>query len=230
MNKSPSIIPSHHDISYAFYDLSVKTGEALDERNPESLIIGTHPHIPLVGEGCLSRLKFPKSTRTRIVDLPSTVLEKLELLLTENRNRFACVIAAFEAHHFHGDALKQLVEMLSELSHGVVLVSDYAYQGCALNDLREISQSKNEQKQQQIYGGYESWARDHAVFSNEGFAHAMSEADWTSLQNFSFPNRRVGMMASPTLRDRDLESIWRQVIDIRSAVGETLQSENALNV
>ncbi len=226
MKNSPNIIPSTYDISYAFYDLSVKTGEALDERNPESLIIGTHPHIPLVGEGYLARSKFPHAARTRIVDFPSTVLEKLELLLAENRSRYACVIAAFEAHHFHGDALKQLVEMLSELSHGVVLVSDYAYQGCALDDLRDISQSRNEQTQQKIYGGYESWVKDHAVFSNEGFAHTMSQADWTSLQNFSFPKRRVGMIASPTLAEHELEKIWGDVVGIRSKIGKNL-IENA---
>lgn len=199
-------------ISSVLFDLASRTQELLGDQSPRSLIIGTHPDIPLTGDGMLSSLTFKEQNRTRIVDTPLDVLDRLRHLVTQNYRRYACVMAAFETHHFEPRFREDLMDLLEKLSHGTVIMADYSLAGVDTERAYRETQSTVEIKQQKISGGFEKWLPSHAVFTPHSFLETARQADWSSFQGFTVPHHKVGMIASPTLTHSELRYISEPVL------------------
>ena len=195
--------------SITLFDLASKTYDVLGERHPRSLIVGTHPDIPLVGDGMLPSTKFQETDRTRIVDTPLEVLDRLRTLAHQNYRSFACVMAAFEFHHFRGRDRKDFIDLLQMMSHGTVIMADYSLSGVNKELVRKQATSRVEVIQQEIYRGFEPWLADHAVFTPESFLVSVGDSDWASSQGFTMPQNKVGMIASPTMSEHELEQIYK---------------------
>ncbi len=211
---SPSspVINTGLPASSTLFDLSLRTQDLLEEKHPQSLIIGTHPKIPLVGDGLLSSSRFEEAGRTRIVDSPKEVLERLRMLVHQHYRRYACVMAAFEFHHFKGRDLSDFTELLQMLSHGTVIMADYTLAGIHSEVARQETQSRVEVIQQGIYGGFEKWFNDHTVFSTQGFLDTAKDADWKSFTGFTMPNHKTGAIASSSLSQAELTLITNEAI------------------
>ena len=199
-------------VSSVLFDLASRTQELLGDGNPTSLIIGTHPHIPLTGDGMLSSLTFKERDRTRIVDTPMDVLDRLRHLVTKNYRKYACVMAAFETHHFEPRYREDLMDVLEKLSHGTVIMADYSLAGVDKERAHRVTQSSVEMKQQEISGGFDRWLPSHAVFTPKSFLETARQADWSSFQGFTVPHHKVGMIASATLSPGELQYITEPVL------------------
>lgn len=192
--------------SDAFYKLSAAAARHFGPSDNESLLIGTHTNIPFAGDVMLSE-RFLQNERERIVDTPKDVLARLRMLVQNNVRRFACVIAAFELHHFETRDMQDLLELAHLLSHGIVLTGDYAYRGLDPAAVFPHAQAATERLQHRLYGSYDNWFRSHAVFRPGDLDADIREQNWKSIQTFQFANNQVGAIGSMTLDEEDLGHI-----------------------
>ncbi len=193
---------------FSISEISTKMAEISTEKDPKSLIVSTHPHIDYVGKHLLSHNDYPEESRTQIANTPPVILQQLAEHTVHNRHKYLCVIAAFESHHFLRDDFQYFLETMRDLTHGIVLVADYALQNLPEETAKEATCSNLEKRQQQIYGGYDRWLLEHASFSKESFMHAVHSAEWKSVRGFSHPQHKIGAVASPTLSQDELRKIY----------------------
>ncbi len=207
IDEFPDVIETTAQPSHLFRKLSASTQTVLQDDSPECLLIGTHPHIPFVGEEMISAEHFPYHLRSREIGTPNKVLQSLRQNRVINRNRFAIVLAAFETHHFHGCELEEYLQLLHELSHGVVLAGDYAFMAEDPKKIKPTTCSRAETAQQEIYGSYDAWFKEHAVYTQATFFESIRSADPNSIQGFSLPNGRVVSISSHHLNQPELGTI-----------------------
>lgn len=192
--------------SDGFYKLSAAAARHFGPHDDESLLIGTHTNIPFAGSAMLSE-RFSENHREIVVDSPKDVLARLRILAQHNVQQFACVIAAFELHHFDRRDMQDVLELAQLLSHGVVLTGDYAYRGLAPETVQPHAQSGMERLQQKIYGSYDAWFKSHAIFRPDDLDEEIREPGWKSIETFRFANNQVGAIGSMTMSSADLQTI-----------------------
>jgi hypothetical protein len=206
MNTLSEPVESSTSSAIAFNELSHALAGKLGEGEKESLVISTHPFIECVCDGMLSKSGFPDEHRTRIIDTPQEVLKQIDRLAEGNRERFGCVLAAFQIHHFRGQELVDCIAMLKKISNAVLL-GDYAFLGHDADEIRQYVNTDAERKQQEIYKGFEPWLASHAVFTQATFFDAVAAAEPKSGRGFVLPGRKVGAVISDTLSDADVGDI-----------------------
>lgn len=194
-------------VSIIMSALLKSTQDAVASKTPEALVIGTHTKIPLLGEGLLQS-EYPHALRKSVVDSPPEVLDRLRVMVHHLYRRFTVVVAAFELHHFHGQALEDALNLLQMLSRGTVVIGDYTLGGTDAESMREGLQSRSEVLQQEIYGGYREWFQSHNVFTPRSFAASMNIPAWKSFHTFSFPGQtKMVAVGSGTMDEGTMQGI-----------------------
>jgi hypothetical protein len=188
------------------------TLDVLGKKRGEILIVGTHPQLnsskAFVGDTLASITRFPEQFRTHVVDEPSLTLFHLKRMVRDNLKRFPVVLAAFEAHHYHDTEVADFFHLLSELSHGTVMIADYTLAGMNGDEVKGSLQSRVESILQGFYGTYERWFRAHIGFSAQSLQKDISDsADWTSGEGFIYSPHRAGFIGSTDLTDDELGQI-----------------------
>ncbi len=199
----------------AMYDVAGAARKALDEKNPKTLLIGTHPSLRHIGDGLLPKTYFPSNDREFVIDKePQEVLNRLETLVHQNYKKYSCVMAAFELHHFHGKDLKNVLELLGMLSHGFLLAGDYALQGKTLEYAETTVQSPPEQRQQSLCGGLKNWFPSHAVFTEQSFVDSI-KPNFHATRGFTLRGAKIGVIASNDFHQKEIDSICQNAFKQR---------------
>ncbi len=193
--------------------LADKTLDLLGERESSSLLIGTHTTQPFTGSGFISGCRFPDRLRTTVCMQPSDVITRLGEIAFTERKQFACVLSAFEAHHFTPDEFAEYVRLCEKLCFGAVIMTDYAFKSTNPHEIFPTVQTTSERRQHERYGGYEHWHNSHSCFSESDFIETtQTSAHWSSYRGIRFPENRVGFIGSSSIPTENMDEICEEAL------------------
>ena len=195
-------------------NLCINATHAVDDLMPRSLVIGTHSVKPDVGEGLLPHYIYSDAKRDLVYGTPHDVLAALQNLTHKHYSHYTLIVSGFEAHHFYGRDLQNYIDILRILCHGVVLFGDYTLSRHASHELVAYTRSKAEKIQQQLHGGYQPWFQQHAVFTPHSFMANVHSTEWKSVRGIQFKHCKIGVTASPSLSENEMDSIIHESVTL----------------
>lgn len=204
--------------------LANETMKITGDRNPRTLIIGTHPTMEYnVGDVLLWNTEKLRS-RDIVIDEPANVVDRLRMMVHQQYRQYSFVLAAYETHHFNPDQLHDALELLRMMSHGSVVVMDYAIDREPKDKVLDMARRKIDADMLKRVGGVDAWVQGHSVYTPTSFANAMEEADWSSMAHFSLPEFGVGFVGSSEFSDDEMQSLAHEALRIRSNAFDILAS------
>lgn len=203
--------------SCSMYGLASATRKMLNEDQTDTLVIGTHPTMRrAIGTRLLGSAEFPEKSITEVVGNPDNVMNRLRQMRLWDQRRFGIVLAAYESHHIPPQNREEFVELMESLSHGTVIVADYAV---ALEDPEEVipmAARKIDREQLALLGGAAQWFETHQAYTPETFFSTMQEADWSAEARFLLNDFGVGFVGSSTICSAEMMAIVAKALSVRS--------------
>ena len=220
---SESIIHSPVNAASAIYGFATETRKLLDEAYPKTLIIGTHPTMKdAIGKRMLRSSEFSESEMEEVIGSSADVRDRLEAMIHSHYRQYAIVIAAYESHHFDPVDRDEILNLMEMLSHGTVIVTDFALAMASEEEAFEMAHRKIDKGQLSLFGGERPSLSSDRVYTPGSFFDQMNEPAWHSASKFELDDFGVGFVGSSMFNTHEMSEITMSALSVRNHTLEIL--------